>query len=142
LVKGIRAVLTLAVMGAVAVLGVIGSRIWAAWAGRRKAVEALVAECPGFDDRLEGRDTTILFCCTDEMLGIASSRATRMLPYSIIRKWRTEPVYNSADKRVGWNFIIETGDVAEPIWTVRMRSGPGTALPNLWIAKFNAHLNG
>jgi hypothetical protein len=65
-----------------------------------------------------------------------------MLPYSIIRKWRAEPIYNSADKRVGWNFIIETGDVAEPIWTVRMRSGPRTTLPNLWIAKFNAHLNG
>jgi len=135
-------VLTLAVLGALAVLAVIIWRIWAVRAARRSAIRALITECPGFDDRLEGRDATLLLSPADEMLGIASHRVMRILPFSVIRKWRAEPIYNSADRRVGWNFVIETGDVQEPIWTVRMRAGAGNAVPNFWMAKFNAHLNG
>jgi hypothetical protein len=135
-------VLTLAVLGALAVLAVIIWRIWAVRSARRNAIRALIAECPGFDDRLDGRDATLLFSPADEMLGIASHRMMRILPFSLIRKWRAEPIYNSADKRVGWNFVIETGDVREPIWTVRMRSGASNAVPNFWMAKFSAHLNG
>ena len=139
---GFGAVATLAVLAAIAILGGIAWRIWSVHNGRHKAIEALTLECPGLDDRLDGRDTTLLFSSADEMVGIASHRITRLLPFSIIRKWRTEPVYNSADKRVGWNFIIETADTAEPIWTVRMKSGASNAVPNFWMAKFSAHLNG
>ncbi|MFH5923180.1 hypothetical protein [Roseomonas xinghualingensis] len=139
-------VLTLAVLVtvlvALVVLIAIAWRIWAVRAARRKAIGALIEECPGFDDRLEGRDATLLFSQADEMLGIASHRVMKILPFSIIRKWRAEPIYNSAGKCVGWNFIIETGDTQEPIWTMRMRSGPGQAVPNFWMAKFSAHLNG
>ncbi|MBP0446541.1 hypothetical protein J8J14_17340 [Roseomonas sp. SSH11] len=133
---------TLAVLAVIAGLGVIAWRIWAVRAGRRKAIEALMLECPGLDDRLDGQDATLLFSGHEEMVGIASHKVTKLLPFSIIRKWRVEPVYNSADKRVGWNFIIETADTLEPIWTIRMRSGPGNAMPNFWMAKFSAHLNG
>jgi hypothetical protein len=135
-------VVTLAVLVVIALLCAAGWWVWAKRDGRRQAVETLMRECPGFDDRLEGRNVTILFSGADQMVGLASHRLMKLLPFSIIRKWRTEPVYNSADKRVGWNFIIETGDPHEPIWTVRMRSGPGTAVPNFWMAKFSAHLDG
>lgn len=133
---------TLAVLGAVALLVLVAG--WAAWAraARRKAVAALVAECPGLEDALDGRDTTLLFSPADEMLGIASRRATRLVPYAQVRKWRAEPVYNGADRRVGWNFLIETANPAEPLWTIRLRSGPGTAAANFWMAKFSAHLDG
>ena len=133
---------TLAVLGVIALLGAFGWRLWSVREGRRKAVEALMLECPGMEDRLEGRDTTLLFSDAEEMVGLASHRITKLLPFSIVRKWRVEPVYNSKDRRVGWNFIIETGDWQEPIWTLRLRSGPGNAVPNLWMAKFAAHLNG
>lgn len=141
-VRGFRLVVTQAVLGAVALVGAILGWAWWARAGRRKAVAALVRECPGLEDRLEGRDTTLLFSNADEMLGIASRRMTKLVPYALIRKWRTEAVYNGADKRVGWNFIIETGDPREPLWTIRLRSGAGNAVPNFWMAKFGAHLNG
>ena len=130
------------VLGGIALLAAIGWRVWDLRAGRRRAVAALLRECPGLEDRLEGRDVTLLFSQGDEMLGIASRRATRLLPYAIVRRWRTEAVYNSADKRTGWNFLIETGDPQEPLWTIRLRSGAGNAVPNLWMAKFGAHLNG
>ncbi|HEY8612333.1 MAG TPA: hypothetical protein VIL69_13705, partial [Roseomonas sp.] len=126
----------------VALLVAIGWRVWSVREGRRKAITALIRECPGLDDRLDGRDITLLFSGAEEMVGLASHRITRLLPFSIIRKWRTEPIYNSADKRVGWNFIIETADPQEPIWTIRMKFGPGNAVPNFWMAKFSAHLNG
>lgn len=135
-------VVTLAVLGVLVLLGAIGWRIWSVRTGRQRAIAALVAECPGMDDRLEGRDITLLFSNTEEMLGLASHRLLKLLPFSLIRKWRTEPVYNSKDRRVGWNFIIETADTQEPIWTIRMRSGPGNTVPNLWMAKFSAHMNG
>lgn len=133
---------TLAVLGALALLGAILWRLWSVREGRRRAVAALAAECPGLDDRLEGRDTTLLFSASEEMVGLASHRLMKLLPFSVIRKWRAEPVYNSADRRVGWNFIIETADPAEPIWTIRIRSGGGNEVPNFWMAKFNAYLNG
>jgi hypothetical protein len=135
-------VATLAILGVVVVLAFLVWRVWSARAGRRAAVEALLLEFPGFDDRLETRSTTLLFNAKEEMVGIASRKVTKVLPFSIIRKWRTEPIYNSADRRVGWNFIIETGDPQEPIWTIPLQSGPGNAVPNLWMAKFSAHLNG
>ena len=133
---------TLAVLGVIALLAAAGWRLWDVRAGRRRAVAALLRECPGLEDRLEGRDVTLLFSQADEMLGIASRRVTRLLPYAIVRRWRTEAIYNSADKRTGWNFLIETGDPQEPLWTIRLRSGPGNTVPNLWMAKFGAHLNG
>ncbi|MBP0494199.1 hypothetical protein [Roseomonas indoligenes] len=133
--------MTLAVLVVLALLGALGWRIWSLREGRRKAVAALIHECPGLDDRLEGRETTVLFSGAEEMVGLASHRLIKLLPFSLIRKWRTEPVYK-AEKRVGWNFIIETGDPLEPIWTIRMKSGPGNETPNFWMAKFSAHLNG
>jgi len=135
-------VTTLAVLAAIAVAGAVFWRIWSVREGRRKAIEALGHECAGLDDRLVGRDATILFSGKEEMVGIASHRITRLLPFSIIRKWRAEPVYNGKDKRVGWNFIIETADTLEPIWTVRIPSDGGNKAPNFWMAKFSAHLNG
>lgn len=134
--------MTLAVLAVLAALGVAAWWFWSVRTGRRRAVEALMLECPGMDDRLEGRDATLLFSGSEEMVGIASHRVTKLLPFNIIRKWRAEPVYNNAGKRVGWSFIIETADPQEPIWTIRMRSGPGTAKPNFWMAKFSAYLNG
>ena len=133
---------TLAVLGVIALLGAFGWRLWSVRDGRRKAVEVLMLEYPAMEDRLEGRDTKLLFSDAEEMVGLASHRITKLMPFSIVRKWRVEPVYNSKDRRVGWNFIIETGDWQEPIWTLRLRSGPGNAVPNLWMAKFAAHLNG
>ncbi|MBI0534931.1 hypothetical protein D9599_05010 [Roseomonas sp. KE2513] len=133
---------TLAVLGALALLVAIGGWAWWSIAARRKAIAALVRDCPSLEDRLEGRDATLLFSGTEEMLGIASRRVTKLIPYAVIRKWRTEPVYNRADRRVGWNFLIETADPREPLWTIRLRSGPGTSVPNFWMAKFSAHLNG
>jgi len=140
--RGLATVVMVAGLGMMVLLGGAGWWAWYVRACRRKAVAALVRECPGLEDRLEGRDTTLLFSARDEMLGIASRCVTRLLPYALVRKWRTEAIYNSTDKRVGWNFIIETGDTAEPLWTIRLRSGAGHAVPNFWMAKFAAHLNG
>ena len=133
---------TLAVLGAIALVALAVARALWARAARRRAVAALVEECPGLEDSLEGRDTTLLFSKADEMLGIASRGVTKLVPYALVRKWRAEPVHNAADRRTGWNFIIETGDPQEPLWTIRLRSGPGTAVPNFWMAKFSAHLDG
>ena len=135
-------VVTLLVLAVLALVVALGGWLWWVQASRRKAVAALVQECPSLADRLDGREMTLLFSGAEEMLGLASHRITRLLPFSIIRKWRTEPVYNRQDRRVGWNFIIETGDTHEPLWTIRLPGKGGNAVPNYWMAKFSAHLNG
>ncbi|WP_426955395.1 hypothetical protein [Muricoccus radiodurans] len=110
---------------------------------RNASVAAVRGEHTGFEDRLDGRTTTLLFDPIGEMVGIASIRIRKVLPFSVIRKWRVEPVYAGGNgKHTDWNFIIETGDWREPIWTIPLHCGPTNTLPNLWMAKFSAHLNG
>jgi len=133
--------MTLAVLGVLVLLGAAGWRVWSVWAGRRRAIAALTQECPGLADRLVGRDATLLFSAEERRLGIASHRIVRLLPFDTVRRWRAEPLHDGKGRRTGWTLILETTDPREPIWTVRMPSGPGSAVPNFWMAKLGAYLD-
>lgn len=120
---------------------------WLAWRGvmalvRQQAVSSLMTEHGSFDDRLVGEGGALLFDSAGAVLGVASLRQRRVLPFSVVRKWRADPVYDAKGRRRGYDFIIETGDPREPIWMIRLPRGADQRTANTWMAKFSAHLNG
>jgi hypothetical protein len=96
----------------------------------------------GFDDRLLGEAGALLFDSGGSVLGVALLRQRRILPFSLVRKWRADPIYDAKGRRRGYDFLIETGDPREPLWTVRLPRGADQRMANYWMAKFSAHLNG
>ncbi len=129
------------------IAAVVLAGAWVAWRVvlrlvRQQSYSSLMTEHGGFDDRLVGETASFLFDSGESLLGVATPRVRRVLPYALIRKWRADPVYDRKGKRRGWDFIVETGDPREPIWTVRLPRGATQATANYWMAKFSAHLNG
>lgn len=125
----------------------VAALAWGAWRGvlmlvRQQAVSSLMTQHGGFDDRLLGEGGALLFDSEEAILGVASLRQRRIIPFAIVRKWRADPIYDAKGRRRGYDFIIETGNPREPIWTVRLPRGADQRVANYWMAKFSAHLNG
>ncbi|WP_376099469.1 hypothetical protein ACE7GA_11445 [Roseomonas sp. CCTCC AB2023176] len=127
-----------------AVLAALAWGLWrgALWLVRQQAISSLMTQHGGFDDRLIGETGALLFDSGEALLGVASLRQRRVLPFDIVRKWRAEPIYDVKGRRRGYDFIVETGNPREPIWMIRMPRGADQRTANFWMAKFSAHLNG
>ncbi len=73
---------------------------------------------------------------------IPRSGKAKVVGFGDVRRWNYGPLYNAAQtSQLGYRFQVTTNDGADPITFLDIR-GMNHVVPEMWMAKLNAYING
>lgn len=75
------------------------------------------------------------------LLLISRHSAPRVVGFGDLRQWGYDPLMSNTNHHLGWRFKVTTNDAPEPITFIDIR-GTNRSLPETWLAKLNAYING